>query len=129
MPIQETIYARLSGYPALVALVGTKIDPAESAQGQTAPRLTYLIFGAHPEHTHDGEQDLRDFSLQVDCWGANYDSARAIAAQVCAALRASEGSPITDWYVYITNDGTDMGRDYDTSEFRCMVEATIWYRG
>ena len=126
MTVLEYIYGRLSSYAPLTDVVGLRISPGISRQGESNPRVRYLAFGARPEQTHDGEQDLRDFVLQVDAIASDYDQARAVAAFCCDALRGSE-SPLAGVFIQIENDGMDIP-EAENHEFRCMVEARVWHR-
>lgn len=126
MTIQQEIYTRLSQYTALAALVGTRISPGISNERESNPRVRYSCFGAHPEQTHDGEQDLRDFVLQVDVIADDYDQAREAATACCAALRASD-SPLGGMFYQITNDGMDIPEP-ENGTHRVMIECRVWWR-
>ncbi len=125
MSIQERVMDKLSSYSALTDLVDQRISAGISKQGELNPRVRFFCFGGRPEQTQDGEQDLRDFVLQVDAIADDYDAAWAVARAVIAALKLTE-SPLTNVYVAIENDGYDIPEP-ENHEHRVMVEARIWH--
>lgn len=126
MTPQEYVYSRLAGDPAVSALVGTRISPGVSKQRESNPRIRLLCFGARPEQTQDGEQDMRDQIVQLDCIGNDYDSARAVSTAALAALRASD-SPVAGLFFLVENDGLDIPEP-DDDEHRVMCEVRFWHR-
>ena len=125
MTIQEHVFGKLSSYTPLTNLVAQRISAGISKQGEANPRVRFFCFGGRPEQTQDGEQDLRDFCLQVDSIADDYDGAWAVARAVIAALKLTE-SPLVNVYVAIENDGMDIPEP-ENHEFRVMVEARIWH--
>jgi hypothetical protein len=127
MTVGERINAALTAHAGLVALVSTRISAGIAKQGTVRPYLTYQIVGARPEYTHDGiDGEMRDPEFQFDSVGDTYDSARAVNAQLLAALVSAE-SPVVDLYVMVEDDGTDI-YERETGFHRVMTRARVWYR-
>lgn len=80
----------LSAAAPVVALVGTRISPLIRAQGLTLPAITLQRITLIPSNTFAGNGGLDDTRLQVDCWDATYDGARALAIAVRAAFDAAQ---------------------------------------
>ncbi len=120
------IYSRLAAHAGLVALVGTRISAGIAEQGCERPYLTYQMFGARPEYTHDGPEDLRDPEFQFDSIADTYDGAWDVNAQLMAALEASD-SPLVDAYILILDDGT-YSYEEETGRHRVMARAAVWFR-
>lgn len=126
MTPQEFVYQQLTSDETLAALVGTRISPGINKQGEANPRIRLLSYGARPEQTQDGEQDLRDNVLQIDAIASDYDTARAVATAALNALRQSD-SPMGAFFFLIENDGLDIPEP-DDDEYRVMCEVRIWHR-
>ena len=86
MSVQNDIYARLSAYAGLTALVSTKIYPLTMPQDIELPYVTYSIISDVPEHAMGADPNIRTIRIQVSCWADTYDEAKAIEVQVKAAL-------------------------------------------
>lgn len=88
MSIEEELFTRLSTYPGLVPLVGTRVYPMQLPQTPTLPALTYWRVSGVRGHSHDGPSGLAEPRFQASVWAETYAGARAVATQVRLALDA-----------------------------------------
>lgn len=81
----------LTGAPAVVALVGNRIEPAQSAQSKIKPRITYQrITGVEFYHLVNSTE-LVNAILQVNCFGNSYAEAVALEKAVVNRLKFFSG--------------------------------------
>lgn len=84
MTIETALVTQLETSAALVALVGTRIEPVINAQSGAWPALTYQQISGPEEHTHDGGAGFGMLRFQLVATAETYSQ----AAQVMAAARA-----------------------------------------
>lgn len=87
--LQARVFQRLAGDAALVALVGEAIYDAPLERAPEAAPLDYVTLGeetvrAYGTKTSDGA--IHDFTVAVHSARDGFDSAKRIAAAVCACL-------------------------------------------
>lgn len=83
--LQAAIYARLTSYAPLVALVGTRVydDPPKNAV------YPYITFGPMDALTEDADDlDGAEVSLQLDVWSDAQDGQREAKA-ICDVTRSA----------------------------------------
>lgn len=87
MTLDEAIRAHLTADAAVAALVSTRIYPVSLAQGTALPAIMYRRVTVWPEHDRSSRRaDIARTRYQVECYGATFDSARAVATAVKDAL-------------------------------------------
>lgn len=92
MSLQSDLYSHLSTYAGLTALVDERIYPLVAPQGAAYPHCVYSIVSNVRSYSHGGYSGLDRVRVQISCYaqdsstGAGYDMAKAVAAQVIAAL-------------------------------------------
>ena len=85
--LDAAIFTRLSTYAPLLALVPkAKMAAVTIPQGTATPYVVYQTIDDLPDYAHDGLVDLRHPRIQVSSYAATFGAAKAIAAQVTAAL-------------------------------------------
>ncbi len=93
--VGKFLYAWLSGSAALVALVGTKIDPGLSDEPITGRRVTYQqISGRGAADRLVGPGVLQAARMQIDCWSvgkAGFGHVHDMAAIIIGAPDATTG--------------------------------------
>ena len=93
MNTDESLYARLSTYAPLMALVSTRIYPMSLPQTPTLPAVTYYRVNAPTEHMlGETASSIERAGYRIQCWGISWASAVAVAEQVIAALDAFAGN-------------------------------------
>lgn len=141
MSFEPTIYARLSGYSGLTALVSTRIYPVELPPGVVYPAVSFFRMAAAPIPAMGSDPALVGIPLQVDCWAKNLDesgnpstaatkgqdSVQAIAAQVLGALQRWRSAGVMQ-DVLVTNFGLDIPEEFTGIAHR-VLEFTCWYEG
>ncbi len=131
MTIEEALYSYLKGYAGLAALVSTRIYPLILPQDSTFPAVTYQRISGPRIHTMGNDPGLAYPRFQVSCWGKTYASAKAVAAQVIAALQNQRN---TTWGgtggVMVQASILESDRDLyepDTQVYHVPVDVTIWF--
>ena len=96
MSIEGAIFARLSGFAGLTALVVSRIYPELAPQSPTSPFLTYSRISTAPRESAMGtDAGLVLPRFQVSSWADGegaFETARAVAEQVRAALQRFRGT-------------------------------------
>lgn len=125
--IEEVIYAKLTGYAPLAALVGERVYRIQLPQRATLPALTYrrVSTAAYPtrDETHASLERPR---FQFNCWGGSYRSAREVAQELRAALATMEqaSNPRVD-VAFLANEFDDV--EPDIGRWRVIQDAFIWH--
>ena len=129
MNLDESLYARLSTYGALIALTGTRIYPMKLPQTPTLPAITYYRVNAPTDHElGEAASTIEMATYRIQCWGATMTSARAVAAQVIAALDGFSGllggaGGVRCWATRTNSLDLD---DPDTDWQRRILDFELW---
>jgi hypothetical protein len=91
MTIEEALYSYLSTYAGLVALIGTRIYQVRLPQTPTLPAVTYMRVSAPRLQAFDGTAKTTA-RFQLSAWATSYAGAKAVAAQLVAALDSYSGT-------------------------------------
>jgi hypothetical protein len=89
MNVSESVYARLSGFAGLTALVGTRIYPVALDQDATMPAVVFRRLPAGCENVFGGSSGLGRPIFSISAWGSTLASAEAVRAQVRLAMDVS----------------------------------------
>jgi hypothetical protein len=107
--IEQALYSVLSGAAAVAAIVGTRIEPTNSQQASTLPRIVYERTAAEYEQTLLGSSSgLCRATYDFDCIASTYSGVKTLAAAVRSAL---------DRY-----KGNQTGSGYDETIYRVMLD-------
>jgi len=127
--IEDALYSRLSGFAGLTALVGTRIYPLKLEPGAALPAVSFQLIDAERDRLsgQDGVDHAARF--QLDSWADTYESAKAVAAQVVAALDRWSGTVAG---VVVNTSFIDSERDTFEEQVadgvpRVLTEATVWH--
>jgi hypothetical protein len=107
MTVETELFTRLTTYPGLNALVGTRVYPNKLPQDPTLPALSYRRVSAVRPSAMGSDIGLARARFQVDVWAATYASARAVAEQLRQALqrwRTTTGTIVQDSFVLNETD-------------------------
>jgi hypothetical protein len=120
------IFTRLSTYATLLALVPkTKMAAVTIPQGIVTPYVVFQIIDDLPDYSHQGRNGLRHPRVQVSSYASSLGSAKAINAQVMAAL---ETWPATNADVQVVPvDNIIELFDSVTALFAVITDFFIWY--
>lgn len=128
MAIQNHIYTRLSTYAGLTALVGTRIYPVVAPESPAYPLVIFDLIAPNKPKTSGGTSGNHIEALyQVSCWADTYASARAVAAQIVAALEdyAGTSDSTTIQMCYYESEREDF--EPTTKKYSIPIDFTIWY--
>jgi len=94
--IEQALFAFLQADPNVTALVGPRIFPAEAAQGQPFPRLTYKR--VHTDEEYDLQENTNQplVTLELSCWvksGQAYSDVHNLANTVRFSRGPAYGTP------------------------------------
>ena len=131
MNIDESLYAYLSTYAELVALVGTKVYPLVLPQDVALPAVTYQRISDPPEHAMGTDAAIYHPRYQINCWANTYTGVQALAAQVKAALRdytsSAMGGTGGETVHRVFYEGAYGDYDSNAGEYRETLDFIIWY--
>jgi hypothetical protein len=128
MSLESELYARLSGYGGLSALVGTRIYPVRLPQNVALPAVTFQkVTAIRPSNFGVDTGDVR-YRIQIDCWASAMPGetagANKVAAQVRAALKRYRGGNIQDCFLENEQDFYD-----DSAElYRVILDFVVWFK-
>lgn len=118
----------------LVALLRTsapsaqqRVRPTKLAQNSLLPALVYRRVSGPREKSHSGSSHLAHPRFTIECWGADYPSAKRLATEVIAldGFRGVVGGSRIDKFD-VANDIDDY--DEDTDRHRILVDVIIWHQ-
>jgi hypothetical protein len=113
--IDSALFSRLSGFAGLKALVSTRVYPPPAPQNAAYPLVTYQEIDRQPIHVMGRTAGVVHIRYQVDSWAETLAEAKAVAAQVEAALDNWAG---TSANVVVKNSFLESGQSspYDDAE-------------
>jgi hypothetical protein len=131
MTIDEALYTYLSTYAGLISLLSTRVYPEVLPQNVIYPAIVYQQIDGDRVHVMGNDSNLANTEWQLTCWGDTITSARAIAAQLRAALQNYSGTMggaggVTVQRVYI-QPGEASGQDAGTLRFYVRQSYLIWH--
>lgn len=130
--MEEALRTFLLASAGLTALVGTRIHWVRSPQGSASPRIVLYVISGLRDMRMDGPTGLIASRVQVDCIGASYGSAKAVARAVEARLSGYTGtaSGIVFQGCFLIGERDDF-EDADTPDklFRTSLDFNIWHKG
>ena len=129
--MEEALRALLLSGSDLTAQVGTRVHCVRSPQAAALPRVVlYRISGERDMHMQ-GPSGLVASRVQVDCIGASYGSAKAVARAVETVLSGYSGTFSGIWFqgVFLISERDDY-EDGDTPDklFRTSLDFNIWHK-
>lgn len=126
MSIEAALRDHLSTYPALVALVGSRVHPLQLPQDSELPAVTYTRISTQPlTHRSNRKPTYGRPRFQLDAWAET----SVIASQVREAIReamgdfAQDGPPRVD-VALLQNDQTVF--EAEPARFRAILDYFVW---
>ncbi len=116
MSAETALYAVLSGYAPLTALVSTRIFPDAIPEDKALPAVVYGNEGATPEVCLNNDIAATATRFRIAAWGTTRTAAAAVGDQIVAALIAA-GVPY---------DNRFSGFDAEVGQFADITEITWW---
>lgn len=130
MMLEEGLFAHMSTFPGLVALVGDRNYPATMPQNVTYPATRFQRIDTPRAHSRDGPNGLVHPRLSISCFALSPLEAKRVAAQVVAAAKAAQtalsmgGLPIQGIEVADEADLYDPQADVHYT----VVDLIIWFQ-
>lgn len=90
--LDDALYAYLSTYAGLTALISTRVYPNELPQGTTLPAVVYITISDIKNHTLTGQSKLENPMIQFTAYSLTRATARAVANQIKTALADYHGT-------------------------------------
>lgn len=112
-------------------LIGDRLTWGFSKQGDTLPRVTLQRISGGPEYSDEGEASLSEQRVQVDCYGATSESARAVYAAIRSRISgASFTQSGVAFNIFIDSvrdepDAYEGGRQ----EHLVSLDLMVWHNG
>lgn len=125
--ISTAIYTYLQSDANVTAVVDVRVYPLISPQDPTSPYLTFDEASDNRFRTFDGQDQLTEAFVDVDCWASDYDTAKSLQKTAIDSLKSMEGI-ISSIIIYQTtaSAGPDV-YEHDVSLYRCNIQLTIDY--
>lgn len=128
MSLESELYARLSGYSGLTALVSSRIYPNVAPQDVAYPYVAWRRVSAERPPGMGSDAGIVAVRIQLDAFATSYLGARAVAEQLRLALqrwRAPAASPeILDSFIVGDLDTFEP----DPALHHAVIDASIWTR-
>lgn len=125
--MEAALMAKLLASAGITALVSTRINWSRRPQGSALPCIVLHRIDGTPDVHHGGASGLVQSRVQVDCLGASYGAAKAIARAVETAVTAqtfTQGAIRFD--VILVADERDSTFDETTPIFRTSLDLLVF---
>lgn len=125
--MEAALMAKLLASASITALVSTRINWSRRPQGSALPCIVLHRIDGTPDVHHGGASGLVQSRVQIDCWGASYGAAKAIARAVETAVTAqtfTQGAIRFD--VILVADERDSTFDETTPIFRTSLDLLVF---
>lgn len=130
--MEEGIIAKLRATSGVTELVAQRISPGRRPQASALPAITLTTISGAPVYSDDGESGLFSASIEINCWGETYSSAKAVARAVKAALSAFAGevSGVTFQNILLDaeRDFSESGSNASAYLYRTNLDLTCWFK-
>ena len=101
MSIESVLTTKILATPGITALIGSRFHWDVVPQDTALPYVIAINVSDVPEHTHQGEINMRSPMIQFTAYAATKVAAAAVATQIKTALSDYQGT-LTDVYVHHT---------------------------
>ena len=126
--MEAALIANLLASVGITALVSTRINWSRRPQGEALPAIVLHRIDGTPDVHHGGASGLGVSRVQVDCWGASYGSAKAVARAVEAAVTAQTFTQgVIRFDVILIADERDSTSDETTPIFRTSLDLMVYH--
>jgi hypothetical protein len=125
--MEEDLRARLLATSAVTALCGQRIDWGSNPQGSGYPRICMWVISDSEDHTLDGPDGVSFGRVQVDCFGATYGQAKALARAARVSLDGYRGGRLQAVFLVGTRDFREGGTNEAERPFRTSLDFNTTY--
>ena len=113
---------------ARVALVvGSRVYPVTAPQGTPLPRITVQKISAVRTYHVQGQTDLVESRVQVDCWGRSFSEAKDAARAIITALSGYRDDFFSGVFIDGERDFFDAPSNTSERIYRTSVDLIIWH--
>jgi hypothetical protein len=88
----EALFARLTGFPALAALIATRVFPLAIPQGTVKPCVYYELIDTDAESAMGTDDGLEASYFEITIVADSYSSMTAVKRQIRKALQRYSGT-------------------------------------
>lgn len=106
MSVESALVGYLLVQPAVVALVGDRIEPVENSQGATMPAVAYQTLSRPVEFSHDGP-GLAEVRIQLTISATTFTALLAVADALRPLLAGRRFSDVDGRYVVFVENEMD----------------------
>lgn len=92
MTILEALTSFLTGTPAIAAIVGDRVYPKKSPQGEQRPSIVWHQISGRTDHVQEGASGYAEARVQLEFQALTYAEAAAAADAVRLALDGFSGT-------------------------------------
>lgn len=124
---EEALTAIIVAHAGYGTLAGDRFYPLVIPQGVALPAATYERVSDQTIHASGADQKTRGPRVRVTAWGSTYASAKALAAQIVAALRDYTGTSSSVTIQRIFYEGDSDGYEADTERYFVDQDFICWY--
>lgn len=124
--MEAALIARLLATAGVSALVSNRINWSRRPQAEALPAIVLHRIDGSPDYHTQGPSGLIESRVQVDCWGASYGAAKALARAIDAAVsgaRFTQGAIRFDAILIV--DERDSTFDETTPIFRTSLDLMV----
>ena len=121
MTIETDVFSRLTTFPGLTALVGTRCYPVRLPQNPILPAVSFFKVSNPRVFSHDGDSSLQHPRYQFSSWAETYAEAWAVAEQIRLAMQGEWGAGIG-----IYRNAVDLF-DTEAEWYHIPVDIEIWH--
>ena len=127
--MEEDLRARLLANTPLAAIVGARI--AWIDRPKVLPAITLQLIGSGREYTYQGPTGFSGARVQVDCWGASYGSAKAVARATFSAIEPpllQGGTRFAQSFLQGDPDFPPEDLPGGVTAYRVNMDFIVWHR-
>lgn len=126
--IGKAIRTLLLDSAAIAAEVGARVYPLILPQHPVMPAMTYRYQADRPDITFDGQGQLQEVQVELDCWGDDYDEAVDLADIVESTVKNYSGTPAGVEIQQIYIESTVPVYEKESEKYRITHVVTVYRR-
>jgi hypothetical protein len=126
--MQRAFRAILQGAATVTALCGERVDWGKRPSNDPYPAICLHLIGDGEGHTLQGRDGLSGARVQVDCYGATYAEAGAVAEAVRDALDGYRQDGFRGIFLDARRDNSERGANEADRPFRVTLDFLTHWR-
>jgi len=124
---EEFIYARLTGTPAVTALVNHRVYPNAAPTGSPRPYVVYNRITTLRVRSTKGRSGLASPRYQIDAWADSAASAKQVLNECILSLDGYIGTLANVRVSGVITDDQSSDQDAETGLYRHRADFIIWH--